>query len=432
MFSRLKIKLLDVHSCAFRRERRSITAEAVTLIVKNFIYRVFRGMKFGERRFLSGRKFRRRQSNMKQAAWLLLCVSVVGVSGCDTFVKKENTGAVIARRAQIRSSTAVVAADLLEVERGDMVDILEATTAENGEHWLRVRADDTEGWIESRNIMPQELLDRSRRLANEDKNTPTQATGQLRANTNLRLSPDRNADDNILMKLDAGVQFEIVGWKYVPKPRTSEATESDDAPKPGAARRGGGRRGEAEALKVPEEPNELWYKVRLPLSTPPISPAPAGWIFGKQVELTVPSDIIFYRTGREFVAWQKLDNDDANGLPSIAKNKDTASETQPGSWVILEKSSSTEPAAADEPDFDRIYVLGYDKNKQEHYTAYRSPDMRGRLPLRVEERDGNKALVVRTIKDDGQEQEAVYKVYRNEKGLLKVDSMSLLPKIKKK
>lgn len=146
----------------------------------------------------------------------------------------------------------------------------------------------------------------------------------------------------------------------------------------------------------------------------------------------MPSDIIFYRTGREFVAWQKLDNDGANSLPSIAKNRDTASETQPGSWVILEKSSSTEPATADEPDFDRIYVLGYDKNKQEHYTAYRSPDMRGRLPLRVEERDGNKVLIVRTIKDDGQEQETVYKVYRNEKGLLKVESMSLLPKIKKK
>jgi hypothetical protein len=35
------------------------------------------------------------------------------------------------------------------------------------------------------------------------------------------------------------------------------------------------------------------------------SPAPAGWIYGKQVELAVPSDIIFYRTGREFVGWQR-------------------------------------------------------------------------------------------------------------------------------
>lgn len=385
---------------------------------------------------LSWKVYGRRRRSAARAAWpslcLLLCLLAAGVSGCGTFAKKENTGAVIARRAQIRSSTAVVAADLLEVERGDMVDILEATTAENGENWLRVRASDTEGWIESRNIMPQELLDRSRRLAGEDEKTPSQATGQLRANTNLRLSPDRSTDENILMKLDAGVEFEIVSWKYVPKPRTSEATESDDAPKPGAARRGG-RRGEAEAPKVPEELNELWYKVRLPPATPPISPAPAGWIFGKQVELTVPSDIIFYRTGREFVAWQRLDDDDVvSGASAISENRETTGEAKPGSWVILEKSSSGEPGAADEPDFDRIFVLGYDKNKQEHYTAYRSPDMRGRLPMRVEERDGNKVFTVKITKDDGQEQEAAYRVSRNERGLLKVESMSVLPKNKKK
>ncbi|MBA3439359.1 MAG: hypothetical protein H0T92_05770 [Pyrinomonadaceae bacterium] len=389
-------------------------------------------MTFGEQTFLLRLKvFRRRQSSMNGAAWLLLCVTAVGVSGCETFAKKESTGAVTARRAQIRSSTAVVAADLLAVERGDMVDILEATTTENGEQWLRVRADDTEGWIESRNIMSEELLDRSRRLASEDENTPTQATGQLRANTNLRLSPDRNADDNILMKLDAGVEFDIVGWKYVPKPRTSEAAESDDAPKPGAARRGG-RRGDIEAPKVPEDSNELWYKVRLPLATPPISPAPAGWIFGKQVELTVPSDIIFYRTGREFVAWQRLDNDGVNGVPSVSKNKETTSDTQPGSWVILEKSSSSDSTTADQVDFDRIYVLGYDKNKQEHYTAYRSPDVRGRLPLRVEERNGGKIFTVRFIKDDGQEHEAAFKVFRNERGSLKIESISVIPKNKKK
>ncbi len=60
--------------------------------------------------------------------------------------------------------------------------------------------------------------------------------------------------------------------------------------------------------KETNESTELWYKVRL---RPSESPAPAGWVFGKQVELTVPSDIIFYRTGREFVAWQRLDETDA-------------------------------------------------------------------------------------------------------------------------
>ena len=39
--------------------------------------------------------------------------------GCQTLAKQNDTGVVVARRAQIRSSTAVVAADLLEVNRGD-------------------------------------------------------------------------------------------------------------------------------------------------------------------------------------------------------------------------------------------------------------------------------------------------------------------------
>src|SRR3712207_7138615 len=56
-------------------------------------------------------------------------------------------------------------------------------------------------------------------------------------------------------------------------------------------------------------------------------------------------------------------------------------------YTTLFRSKSTvgeDINAVDSPDFDRIYVLGYDKDRQEHYTAYRSPDLRGFLPLRVE------------------------------------------------
>jgi hypothetical protein len=51
--------------------------------------------------------------------------------------------------------------------------------------------------------------------------------------------------------------------------------------------------------------------------------------------------------------------------------------------VILERSSSKELHKLDEADFDRIYVLGYEKHDQDHYTAYRSPDLEGYLPLRI-------------------------------------------------
>lgn len=362
---------------------------------------------------------------MKYIITLLLIISALVLQvGCNSIIAKDaETGVVIARRAQVRSSTAVVAADLVEVSRGDIVDILdESTVPETGERWLRVRARDvenTEGWIEARNVMPQDVLDRARQLAEEDKSIPSQAAGQLRASTNLRLTPDRSNNENIMMKLESGAVFDIVGWKRVPKPKSSEATESDDAPKAGSAQQNSNRvRRDEDAPKVPEETNELWYKVRLPAS---VSPAPAGWIYGKQVELMVPSDIIFYRTGREFVAWRRLD-EEAAGSESTPKDKDAAKEAKPGSWVILEKSSSNEPRKLDEPDFDRIYVLGYDKNRQEHYTAYRSPDLVGFLPLRVEGRGDNKTFTVRIQGEDGQAQDVQYKVYRDDKGILKVSA----------
>jgi hypothetical protein len=351
-------------------------------------------------------------------------------AGCSTLAKRNDSGVVVARRAQIRSSTAVVAADLLEVKRGEAVDIIDSvdvpdpTDNTKKERWFRVRAhndETTEGWIEARNVMAQDVLEKTTKLAQEDKGIPSQATGQLHAGSNLRLTPDRSGNDNIVMRLDSGSSFEIVGWKRVPKAKGTESSESDTAPKAGSAtaNRNKSSQGDEESPEE-QETTELWYKVRLP---PDISPGPAGWIYGKQVELSVPSDIIFYRTGREFVAWQRLDGDSVD-KDTAPKGKDAAREARPGSWVILEKSSSDQPHTLDEPDFDRIYVLGYDKRDQEHYTAYRSPDLKGFLPMRVEGKGENKTFIVRAQDENGQIKDMQYGISRDARGYLKINAPS--------
>jgi hypothetical protein len=363
------------------------------------------------------------------AIFFLLLLSV----GCQTLASRNTSGVIVARRAQIRSSTAVVAADLLQVNRGDVIDILESTDVldpsdnTRKERWLRVKARDedaTEGWIEARNVMPEEVLDESKKLAEEDKDVPAQAMGQLRASSNLRLSPDRSDNENIMMRLDSGSSFEIIGWKRVPKPKSSETIESDVAPKAGSAQQGSARPGQPEDDKKEEdEANEVWYKVRLDAVA---SPAPAGWIYGKQVELAVPSDIIFYRTGREFVAWQRLDGDSKD---KGSTDKDAGREGKPGSWMILEKSSSNQPRTVDEPDFDRIYVLGYDKRNQEHYTAYRSPDLKGYLPARVEGQGDNKTFTVRLQEEvGGPVNEVKFSLYKDARGVLRVNAPNIVPK----
>jgi hypothetical protein len=373
---------------------------------------------------------------MRSLKAILIFTPVLALMGCSTLARQSSTGVVVARRAQIRSSTAVVAADLLQVNRGDQVQILDSVDVPDPqdntrkETWLRVRGSDeeaTEGWIESRNVMPEDVLDASKKLAKEDEGLPAQATGQLRASSNLRLSPDRSGNENIMMRLDSGSSFDIVGWKRIPKPKSSDTIESDVAPKAGSAQPGNtkSRQAEDKDNNEPEETNELWYKVRLPAAS---SPAPAGWIYGKQVELSVPSDIIFYRTGREFVAWQRLDGE---AKTQASGDKDAAREAKPGSWLILEKSSSSQPHTLDEPDFDRIYVLGYDKRNQEHYTAYRSPDLKGFLPAKVEGQGDNKTFTVRIEEEGSAPKEVQYTLYKDARGVLKVTAPNVAPKRKK-
>jgi hypothetical protein len=156
------------------------------------------------------------------------CSLVDGIfNNVSSLVGLNETGTVITK-AQIRSSYAVVAADLLEVNRGDVLDILDETDFEKV-HWYRVRAhdeDNTEGWIEAQNLIVSIVLEKSKKLAEEDKDLQPQAVGQLRAASNLRLSPEQTGD-NILFKLDNGSSFEIIGWKFVPK--AQDAPDVDDA-----------------------------------------------------------------------------------------------------------------------------------------------------------------------------------------------------------
>jgi hypothetical protein len=367
---------------------------------------------------------------------LVALACLVALTGCSAIASRNNTGVVVSQRAQIRSSTAVVAADLLEVSRGDTVDLLDTVDIPDPsdntkkERWYRVKARDadaTEGWIEARNIMPEDVMAKSRKLADDDKNIQAQGTGQLHAGSNLRLTPDRSTNENIMLRLDSGSTFDIIGWKRVPKFKGADSSESDTAPKPGTVSSSSKKVQNDDENPEEEETTELWYKVRL---APSISPAPAGWIFGKQVELAVPSDIIYYRTGREFVAWRRLDEDSSED--STGKASDPARESRPGSWVILEKSSSKEAHKIDEPDFDRIYVLGYEKHDQDHYTAYRSPDLEGYLPLRVEGKGANRTFTVRIKDDSGKIQDVTFNLFRDDHGVMRVTVPEQMKAAKKK
>jgi hypothetical protein len=355
------------------------------------------------------------------AAAALLTVQACGVldqtvDSVSNIVTGPDTATVIAKTAQIRTSYAVVAADLLEVKRGDRLDVLDQIDFEKVP-WYRVRAHDetkTEGWIEAQNVITNEVLEKSKKLAEEFKDLPPQAAGQLRAASNLRLAPDMNPE-NVLFKLANGSSFEIMDWKFVPK---QEVPDVDDAPK-GEKKQGKKTRNEEiEAAREEGEPAkiedtyDIWYQIRL---DPSVSPAPAGWLFGRQVELQVPSDIVFYQEGnRKFVTWQRLDTDAADKVVTSDKV------STPGNWVILSRTNLVKAIDGEEPDFDRVMVLAFDKYDQTYYTAFRTNnDVWGTLPLRVEGTGDNKTFTVKLRGPDGTMVDKRFVVYKD-KSRLKV------------
>lgn len=343
----------------------------------------------------------------------------LGCSWLDTGVFGANdTATVIAKTAQIRTSYAVVAADLLEVKRGERLDIIDQIDFEKVP-WFRVRAHDdaaTEGWIEAQNVITSETLAKSKAVAEDFQNQTPQAAGQLRAASNLRLVPDMSPE-NVLFKLANASTFEIMRWKFVPK---EEAPDVDDAPKGQQKKGKKSRNAEIEAAREANEPDKLedkydiWYQVRL---DPSVSPAPAGWLFGRQVELQVPSDISFFQANnKKFVTWQRLDADSANKVG--AGDKALA----PGNWVILSRTNIVKAIDGVEPDFDGILVLAFDKYDQNYYTVWKNTpntDVWGMLPLKVDGRGDNKTFTISLRGPDGTMEEKRFVVFKD-KNRLKV------------
>ena len=335
-------------------------------------------------------------------------------TGCgmfDTVLGPTDTATVISPTAQIRTSYAVVAADLLEVKRGDRLDVVDQVDFEKVP-WYRVRAHDdaqTEGWIEAQNVITSDTLAKSKGLAEQFKDQPPQAAGIIRSGSNLRSAPDMSPE-NVLFKLAHSSTFEIMSWKFVPK---QEVPDVDDAPKGQQKTGKRSKNEEIEAAKVGEpekidDKYDIWYLVRL---DPSVSPAPAGWLFGRQVELQVPSDIVFFQqNNRKFVTWQRLDADSANKVGSGDKS------LAPGSWVVLARSNYSKPIDGVEPDFDSIVVLAFDKYDQSYYTVWRSsPGMEvwGTLPLKVEGKGDNKTFSIIIRNPSGQMDEKKFVVFKD-------------------
>ncbi len=120
---------------------------------------------------------------LSQASCTWLDTALNGFTG---IVGLTDTATVISKSAQIRTSYAVVAADLLEVKRGEKLDVIDQVEFEKT-LWYRVRARDetkTEGWIEAQHVITEETLEKSQKIAEQFKGLPV-AGGRGRSEPSL-------------------------------------------------------------------------------------------------------------------------------------------------------------------------------------------------------------------------------------------------------
>ncbi|MFN3329694.1 MAG: hypothetical protein ACK419_02075, partial [Pyrinomonadaceae bacterium] len=165
----------------------------------------------------------------------------------------------------------------------------------------------------------------------------------------------------------------------------------------------------------------IWYKVRL---SPEVSPAPAGWIFGRQVELLIPQDIRYYQfEGKRFVAWYRLDPVDEKA----------SKQERPGNWVVLSRSNLAKAnTPEEEPDFDSIAVFYYDKYSGEHTTVYRSGDFWGKLPFKVADKGRDKLFTILVRNPEGNLEEKTFVIFKNVRDHLQVTPPEGIPKLQRK
>ncbi len=276
---------------------------------------------------------------------------ITSLSACSESGAGRETALVATDRLGLRSSTAKVSRVVAELRLGDRVTILERVE-DGGINWAKLRAPDGRtGWVETRYLVSEETVERSRRLADSIKLIPPQAIGRLKATLRLRLTPDRERDDNIAILLPSGTTVEITGRERRPRVLSSEVKESLES----TAERTGG----TESTRFDE-----WYQVRLP-DNPLL---PAGWIYAGSIELAVPPEISYYASsGRRIVGWQKLGT--ARDLEEHAGDH----------YLVLERRIFN---ANEQADFDRIKVLAYDPGARDYSTPFRE-DVTGQLPVRL-------------------------------------------------
>ena len=277
------------------------------------------------------------------------------------------------RQIYLRDRVAEVSNRVAEVVNGQPLEVLE-----HGRRFLKVQTEKNEiGWIPERATIDSKTYDEFVQLAQVNKDDPVVATGTLRNEMYLHLSPGRDTDRFYLLSEDSKVQMLVRA--SVPKNPTPAPAAVRPHPAPPSAKGKGAvamspaqevARQDALDEDLPGEPAtppmvmEDWWLVR-------DSQEHVGWMLGNHVDVDVPDDVAQYSEGQRIVCAYviaKVNDPDAPGT----------NHEMPEYVTALGPYQSGLPY-----DFDQIRVFTWSLKHHRYETAFRLRPIQGYLPVRI-------------------------------------------------
>lgn len=291
------------------------------------------------------------------------------LSGCGRGHKRVlETDYVSAPQVTLRDQLAQVYNKVGTAKNGDRLDVLDRE-----KRFARVRtAAGVEGWVEQRYLVTQQVFDGFQKLAQQEKDSPVQATATARNDTNLHVEPGRETEH--LYQLSQGAKVSVL----------ERATAEKSAP-------GVGMKVPGSAAKDLKPAVEDWWLVRDPQ-------AHVGWVLGRLIDLDVPLEVAQYAEGQRIVAYFEL-------------NQVTDGDKKVSQYLVL----MTEPKDGMPFDYNQARVFTWNVKRHRYETAYRERKLNGVLPITISRenfgKEGDLPVFILRVKDaDGKITERKYKM----------------------
>ena len=300
-----------------------------------------------------------------QFAGLLILGGLVFAGGCKRFHREQHEMVyVAARQMYLHDRVAAVSNRVGEVKNGQPLEVLE-----HGRRFLRVKTDKNEtGWIEERAVIDAGEYKAFQDLATQHKQDPVVATGTIRDDIYLHITPGRNTDRFYLLPENDKVQLLVRASvpKVAPGDRPPVKTEKPPAPKEQKTAASDSSKDETAAVQPeqPEIPMEDWWLIR-------DAQGRVGWLLGGRVDVDVPDEVGQYAEGQRIVGAYVLThvNDPEAEVPN---------------HQVPEYVTALSPPRSGLPfDFDQIRIFTWSVKRHRYETAFRVHPIQGFLPVKV-------------------------------------------------